>query len=106
MEKKLFYREGERDMLILKHTFLIENRNKTRERITSTLIDFGLPHGDTSMARAVSLPMAIGTRLLAEEKIPLVGVQIPVHPEIYRPVLSELARLGIRMEDKRMPWKP
>jgi len=106
MEKKLFYREGERDMLLLKHTFLIENRKRTRERITSTLIDFGLPHGDTSMARTVSLPLAIGTRLLAEEKIPLVGVQIPVHPEIYRPVLSELAKLGIRMEEKRMPWKP
>ena len=106
MEKKLFYREGERDMLILKHTFIIENRKKTRERITSTLIDFGLPHGDTSMARTVSLPMAIATRLLAEEKIPFVGVQIPVHPEIYRPVLSELEKLGIRMEEKRMPWKP
>lgn len=106
MEEKLFYREGERDMLILKHTFIIENRNKTRETITSTLIDFGIPHGATSMARAVSLPMAIGTRLLAEGKIPFVGVQIPVRPEIYRPVLSELAKLGFRMEEKRMPWRP
>lgn len=104
MEKKLFYREGERDMLILKHTFIVETKGGTRERITSTLIDFGIPRGDTSMARTVSLPMAIGTRLLAEGQIHVRGVRIPVCPEIYMPVLDELARLGIRMEEKRMPW--
>jgi saccharopine dehydrogenase (NADP+, L-glutamate forming) len=54
--EKLKYRDGEKDMLILRHRFEVENRNNTRETITSTLIDYGIPHGDSAMARTVSLP--------------------------------------------------
>ncbi|MBN2347009.1 MAG: saccharopine dehydrogenase NADP-binding domain-containing protein [Candidatus Aminicenantes bacterium] len=103
LQEKLFYREGERDMIILRHRFIVENRDRTRDRITSTLIDFGIPFGDTSMARTVSLPMAISTRLVAEGRIGKKGVLTPVHPEIYEPVLAELERLNIRMVEKRIP---
>ncbi len=99
--EKLVYKEGERDMLVLRHTFTIENHDKSRDRITSTLIDYGIPHGDTSMARTVSLPLAIGVSLMAEEKIPLRGVQIPTKKEIYEPVLKELENLDIKMVEKR-----
>ena len=67
-----------------------------REKITSTMIDFGIPHGYTSMARTVGLPSAIGVRLVLEGKVQLTGVQAPVMPEIYEPVLDELESLGIR----------
>ena len=90
MQDKLFYKEGEKDMLILRHRFQVKNKDKSKDLITSTLIDFGIPGGDTSMARTVSLPMAIATRLIAEDKIRLKGVQTPVHREIYEPVLREL----------------
>ncbi len=99
--EKLAYKNGERDMIILRHTFTIKNSDNTRERITSTLIDYGIPHGDTSMARTVSLPLAIGVSLMAEEKIPLRGVQIPTKKEIYEPVLKELENLDIKMVEKR-----
>jgi saccharopine dehydrogenase (NADP+, L-glutamate forming) len=105
MQEKLFFKEGEKDMLILRHRFIVENKDKTQDLITSTLIDFGIPGGDTSMARTVSLPMAIGTRLIAEEKITLKGVQTPVHPQIYEPVLRELETLKIKMVEKRIPQK-
>ena len=42
------------------------------------------------------LPAAIGVRLILEGKITLTGVQVPVVPEIYQPVLAELEALGIR----------
>ena len=99
--KKLKYKPGERDMIILKHAFTIENSDSSGDMITSTLIDYGIPHGDTAMARTVSLPLAIGVSLMAEEKIPLRGVQIPTKKEIYEPVLSELENLGITMVEKR-----
>jgi len=105
MQQKLFFREGEKDMLILRHRFIVENKDKTQDLITSTLIDFGIPFGDSSMARTVSLPMAIGTRLIAEGRITLKGVQTPVHPEIYKPVLAELETLNIKMVEKRIPQK-
>jgi hypothetical protein len=34
-------------------------------------------------------------------ELKLTGVQIPVVPEIYEPVLAELARLGIECRERR-----
>ena len=65
------------------------------EEITSTLIDYGRPGGDSSMARTVSLPAAIGAKLILDGEIAMTGVHIPVTPEIYNPVLDELERLDI-----------
>lgn len=101
--EKLYYKEGERDMLILRHKFIGENKDKSRDMITSTMIDFGIPGGDSSMARTVSLPLAIGVKLMAEGKINLKGVQIPTKKEIYEPVLEELEKLNIKLEEKRVP---
>lgn len=98
--EKLKYKDGEKDMLILRHRFVVENRDNSTETITSTLIDFGIPHGDSSMARTVSLPLAVGVRLMAEDKINLTGVQIPIKKEIYAPVLKGIEELGIRMVEK------
>ena len=95
MLDKMLYAPGERDMLILRHEFEAEYPDR-REKITSTMIDFGIPHGYTSMARTVGLPSAIGVRLVLEGKVQLTGVQAPVMPEIYEPVLDELEALGIK----------
>lgn len=105
LQEKLYFKEGEKDMLILRHRFIVENKDKSRDLITSTLIDFGIPFGDSSMARTVSLPMAIGTRLVAEGKIGMKGVLTPVHPGIYEPVLAELETLNIGMVEKRLHLK-
>ncbi len=101
MLEKLQYEEGERDMIILQHEFIASYPGDKKEKITSALIDFGIPHGDTSMARTVGLPAAISTKLILEEKITLTGVNIPVIPEIYRPILQELKELGISFKEQR-----
>lgn len=100
MLEKMQYAPGERDMLILQHEFIAEYPDR-RERITSTMIDFGIPYGDTSMSRTVGLPAAIGTRLILEGAINLTGVQTPVVPEIYKPVLRELEQLGISFTEQK-----
>ena len=101
MQEKLQYEKGERDMIILQHTFIASYPGEKKEKITSTLIDFGIPEGDTSMARTVGLPAAIGTRLILEGKIKETGVHIPVIPEIYKPVLQELKEEKIVFKEKR-----
>ncbi len=98
--EKLKYAPGEKDMLLLRHKFAVENADGAMETITSTLIDYGIPHGDSSMARTVSLPLAIGVKLMAEDKIKLTGVQIPIKKEIYEPVLDGIAALGIKMVEE------
>ncbi len=99
MLEKMQYEEGERDMLILQHEFLAEYSDR-KEKITSTMIDFGIPHGDTSMSRTVGLPAAIGVKLILQGKLNLTGVHTPVIPEIYEPVLEELEQLGIHFTEK------
>lgn len=100
MDQKMVYQPGERDMIVLLHKFIARFPGKPDERISSTLIDFGIPHGDTSMARTVSLPAAIGTKLILTGVIRVRGVLVPVQPEIYNPVLDELATMNIRCVER------
>jgi saccharopine dehydrogenase (NADP+, L-glutamate forming) len=96
MLEKLSYGAGERDMVVLHHEFKAWFPEDDHfERITSSLVDFGVRYGDTSMSRTVSLPAAIAARLILDGRIPQRGVLRPVHREIYEPVLDELAALNI-----------
>ena len=101
MTAKLAYAPGERDMIVLQHEFFASYPKAGREKIISTLIDFGIPGGNSSMARTVGLPAAIGTKLILEGKIRETGVHIPVSPEIYLPILAELKSLNIAFIEKR-----
>ena len=98
--EKLQYGESERDMIILRHEFFCYYpEDGRREKTVSMLVDFGIPKGDTAMARTVSLPAAVGTKLMLEGKINEKGVKIPVSPEIYEPVLLELENLDIKFKE-------
>ncbi len=100
MKSRMSYKPGERDMLIMQHEFVAEYPDH-REAITATLIDYGIPYGDTSMSRTVGLPAAIAARMILQGEIAkLPGVQIPVIPAIYEPVLAELEKVGISLGEK------
>ncbi len=98
--EKISLKEGELDMIVMHHEFIIEYKDK-KEKITSTLIDYGIPKGDSAMARTVSLPAAIAAKLILDEKIKMTGVKIPVEEEIYKPVLEELEkRVNLKFEER------
>jgi saccharopine dehydrogenase-like NADP-dependent oxidoreductase len=99
MLAKMSYAPGERDMLVMHHEFKAQFASH-REAITSTIVDFGTPHGDTSMSRTVSLPAAIATKLILTGRITRRGVLAPVYPEIYAPVLDELEPMGIAFKER------
>ena len=46
--------------------------------------------------------MAIGAKLLLNGKIKERGVLLPVKPELYDPILDELATLGIAFTEKEV----
>jgi saccharopine dehydrogenase-like NADP-dependent oxidoreductase len=101
--EKLKYEEGERDMVVLHHEFVAEDSQGSKEKVTSTLIDYGTPGGDTAVARTVALPAAIGSKLILDGKIDVKGVHIPTIPSIYEPVLEELEHQGIVCSEKSEP---
>ncbi len=97
--KKMLLGEGERDMIVMHHEFIAEYPSK-KEYITSTLVNYGIPNGDSSIARTVALPAAIAVKMILEGKIDITGVHIPVIPEIYNPILDELEGMGIKFKEK------
>ncbi|UCF69275.1 MAG: saccharopine dehydrogenase NADP-binding domain-containing protein [Acidobacteriota bacterium] len=100
MGEKMPYQRGERDMIVLLHKFIARFPNGRQENISSTLIDYGQPEDDSAMARTVSLPAAVGARMILSGEITASGVHVPVTPEIYNPVLDELESMGIRCVEK------
>ena len=102
MMNALVFAPGERDMIVMRHDIDFDYDGGARkERITAIMNDYGIPNGDSSMARTVSLPAAIGVHMLLAGKIPQRGVVIPLEPDIYEPILGELAELGIRFAETR-----
>ena len=97
--KKMLLGEGERDMIVMYHEFIAEYPSK-KEYITSTLVNYGIPNDDSSIARTVALPAAITVKMILEGKIDITGVHIPVIPEIYNPILDELEGMGIKFKEK------
>jgi saccharopine dehydrogenase (NADP+, L-glutamate forming)/spermidine synthase len=102
MQEKMPYADGEKDMIAMHHDFVAEYPDRA-EHITSTLVEFGIPHGDSAMARTVSLPAAIATRMVLDGTITARGVHIPVMPDIYNPILDELATLDIALKEETSP---
>jgi len=100
MIKKMMLSANERDMVVLQHIVLASYPDGTREVIKSSMLDFGSPSTNTSIARTVALPAAIAVKMILEKKIDLKGVLRPVLPEIYNPVLNELKNLGIEMKEE------
>jgi saccharopine dehydrogenase-like NADP-dependent oxidoreductase len=97
--EKISLGPGERDMVVLQHEFLAELPGGN-EKIYSTLVDYGIPDGDTAIARTVSLPAAVSAKLILDGTITLTGVHVPVMPEVYNPVLDELEQLEIVCKER------
>lgn len=102
--KKLSMDKDDLDLIVLHHEF-IARYGKKEERITSTLVDTGIPKGDSAMSRTVSLPAAIAANLLLRGQIRMTGVHIPVQPEIYKPVLQELEEMGVKFVERTYPMR-
>ncbi|MBN1939048.1 MAG: saccharopine dehydrogenase NADP-binding domain-containing protein [Candidatus Aminicenantes bacterium] len=101
MLAKMLYEPGERDMIILRHEFEAAYPDGSGERIFSTLIDYGVPGGDSAMARTVGLPAAAAANLVLEGRVCRPGVLIPVSADLYAPILFEIKTRGIIFREER-----
>jgi len=102
MLARMSYLPGETDMIIVHDEIVVEFDDR-RERRLSTLHVEGDPEGHSAMSRAVSLPAATAVQLILDAKIDLTGVQMPLRPELYEPILENLGRLGFNFSHKTTP---
>lgn len=99
LENKLKLEEGDADMVVMLHEIGYELEGK-EYKTTSSLVVEGEDNIHTAMAKTVGMPLGIAAALILENKIKLTGLHIPVIPEIYDPVLSEMEDLGIKFNHK------
>jgi saccharopine dehydrogenase-like NADP-dependent oxidoreductase len=94
LENKLALEPVDKDMVIMLHE--IEYiRDNEGYKYTSCLSVTGEDAIHTAMAKTVGLPLGIAAKLILDGTIKTKGIQIPVIPEIYEPVLKELEKNGI-----------
>ena len=102
IKRKMPLPEGKRDMVILHHEIIADyGADKKKEKITSTLVEFGNPNAKfTAIAKTVGAPAAIAVKLILKGDLKLTGCHIPTHQAIYPLVLKELEDLGIKFNEK------
>ncbi len=90
---------NDKDMVIMQHVFEYEI-NRKKHKLTSTLTMKGSNSTDTAMSRLVGLPLGIFVKLLLLGKISTTGVNIPIMPEVYEPIMQELEQFGVKFTEK------
>ena len=99
LEKKWKMDPEDKDMIVMQHQFDYIRLGSHR-KLLSTLVVTGENPNLSAMSKSVGLPLAITSKLILQGKINLTGVHIPVHRQVYEPVLRELAESGIRFEEQ------
>jgi len=90
--------DDEKDMIIMQHEISYEMEGVSKA-IKSSLVETGQDATNTAMSRLVGLPLAIFAKLMLTSEFKMEGIHIPVLPEIYEPVLAELATLGVKFNE-------
>jgi len=99
LESRWQLSDSDKDMIVMQHQIEYEISERRYTHI-SDLVVLGENQIHTAMAKTVGLPLGIAAVLLLEGKLSARGVQLPLVPEIYKPVLEALAQEGIVFCDK------
>lgn len=98
LEQKWVLGAKDKDMVVMLHEIGYQ-RNNEQFQLNSSLVVKGEDALRTAMAKTVGLPLGIAATLLLEEQITERGLQIPIVPGIYDPVLKKLAEKGIVFQE-------
>lgn len=101
LKKKWTITPDKKDQIVMWHLFDYEENGITK-RIRSAMVATGENARETAMSKTVGLPLAIAIRLFSEGKIKARGVQIPITPEFYNPILDELDELGFQFIEEEV----
>ena len=100
LETRLAMTPGDKDMIVMLHELAYTDADGHTGSTSSSLVVHGEDHLRTAMAKTVGLPLGIAAVLILDGKIKLTGLHIPILPEIYTPVMEELAHQGIHFKEE------
>ncbi len=99
LEEKWKMDPQDKDMILMQHEFKYSMGDEDK-MIVSAMAIKGKNQDETAMAMTVGLPLGIATKLLLLGKIKHQGVILPIHSDIYEPILEELKTFDIAFEEK------
>ena len=95
LESKWQLDHTDRDMIVMQHQLGYDVDGTYHQHKTS-LVVIGDDTKHTAMSKTVGWPLAIVTKLILNETINDSGVQLPITPKYYKPVINELKTLGVK----------
>jgi saccharopine dehydrogenase (NADP+, L-glutamate forming) len=103
LKKKWSLREEDKDMIVMWHKFdYIDAKSGVNRELHSHMVCIGEDQNKTGMAKTVGLPLAIAVEQYLVGNLKAKGVQIPVTPEIYNPILDGLEKTGIVFQERQV----
>jgi saccharopine dehydrogenase-like NADP-dependent oxidoreductase len=101
LEEKWMLESEDKDMIVMQHQFDFLQDGEHIKRY-ATMVYVGQDTKHTAMSMTVGLPLAMTARRILEGGYAETGVQLPIHPEIYNPVLAELKKYHISFEEEEV----
>ncbi len=93
--KKWILSPTDKDMIVMFHEIGFINQQGNDLNTTASLVVNGLDSHSTAMAKTVGLPLGIAAIQMLIGNILEKGVCLPTKRDLYKPILAELASLGI-----------
>lgn len=93
----------DKDMIVMYHKFGYDLNGK-KKQIDATMVCIGEDQTHTAMAKTVGLPVAMAALQILNGNITLKGVQLPIHKQVYEPILKELEEFGVVFHEKEVPY--
>ena len=101
LEEKWSLGPDDKDMIVMHHRFLYVLKGEMKE-ITSEMVSIGENQRYTAMSNLVGLPLGIAVKNILNGEIQLKGVHIPIHREVYEPILKELEDYGVVFNEQKI----
>jgi len=100
LETLMKYEPGERDLVMLQHKFVVQWADGREEIRTSTLEQYGAPHGHSAMALTVGITCGIATQLVLDGVLSMTGVHAPYTKEICEPIRAKVESEGLGLVER------
>lgn len=102
LKKKWCLEEDDKDMIVMWHKFNYLDKEGIEHEEHATMVSIGDDAVHTGMSKSVGLPLGIATKLILEGEISTPGVHIPIHKEIYAPILEDLKAFGFDFIEEKI----
>lgn len=99
IEAKWVLAPYDKDLVVMQHQFDYTKADGSRHTRHADLAFVGQTQEMTAMAMGVGYPIGIAAKLIGLGQLKQTGVQIPLSPDYYEPILAELMALGITFDE-------